>query len=81
MADFKYHVPDPPPRKFAKGDKVTVVDSQGLELSTVTVTIAGSRMVKTDCGRQWLQDGRWVGDGGTPRPFPTIKLIHEPIVQ
>lgn len=73
MSAFLYHVPEPPTRAFSKGDKVIVVDSQGMELSTITVKRATTKTVTTDCGRTWGQDGRWHGEGGRAWPFPTIK--------
>lgn len=72
MSDFKYHVPEPPASPFAAGDEVIVVDSQGLELGHIFVTGSTKKIVQTDCGRLWTQDGnRW--DGEREWPFPTIK--------
>lgn len=71
MADFTYHVPDPPTRPFRRGQMVTVVDSQGLELSEVKVT-RGGKIVQTSCGRWWTPDG-WRWSEGRRWPFPTIK--------
>lgn len=73
MADFTYVPHDPPHRPFRKGDKVIVLDSQGMELSARTITRTGVGGVTTDCGRCWERDGRWQSADGVAYPFPTIK--------
>lgn len=72
MADLTYHVPDAPARPFKKGDVVVTVDREGKDMDRRIVTSAGKRIVKTDCGRQWTQDG-WRWDGERTWPFPTIR--------
>lgn len=74
MADFTYKPHVPPPRPFAKGDIVEVIDSQGFNCGAVKVIYAGKKLVRVSGGRSYLQsDGRWFVDGRS-WPFPWIRL-------
>lgn len=74
MSDLTYHVPDLPARPFAKGDAVETIDRDGVYMGTLRVVKAGKRIVHTDCGRRWTQDGDW-WTGERSHPFPTIRHI------
>lgn len=73
MSALEYVPPTPPPRPFAKGDVVEVLDREGRVLSRQDVTRAGPRVVRTGCGRRWRQDGWWIGEERA-WPFPSIRL-------
>jgi len=66
-------------RPFVKGDEVVILDSRAIACGKQRVVRANSKVVVTDCGREWRQgDGWWIGNNGT-WPFPTIELaaVHE----
>lgn len=75
MPDLTYIPTDPPPRPFAKGDTVEVLDREQNVLSRQKVTRAGTKWVRTECGRKWTQDGCWIGDFDV-WPFPSIRLAE-----
>ncbi|WP_448208181.1 hypothetical protein [Azospirillum sp. sgz302134] len=72
MSDLTYHVPDQPARPFARGDEVETVDREGNSMGRQRITKADKRIVHTDCGRAWTQDGDW-WNGERAYPFPTIR--------
>jgi hypothetical protein len=59
MADFIIKPHQPPPRPFAKGDTVHLIDSQGFDCGPLKVAYAGKKTVRVRDGRRYLQnDGR-----------------------
>lgn len=69
-----YQVPEELPRKFRRGDRVEVCDRDLSPMSLQRVVYAGTKIVRTSCGRRWrASDGWWIGSNGT-WPFPSIRL-------
>lgn len=60
------------------GDRVEVVNREGLTIGTQIVKRVGSLVVTTGCGRQWTRShGEWVselrGRSVVSWPFPSIR--------
>ncbi len=60
------------------GDRVEVVNREGMTISTQVVKRVGSLVVTTRCGRQWTRShGEWVselrGRSAVSWPFPSIR--------
>lgn len=76
-----YKVPKPRGKPFRKGDLVETCDRHLEVMEVVRIVAAGSRQVRTECGRLWRQkDGWWIGDTGV-FPFPSIRHLkkeHKP---
>jgi hypothetical protein len=75
LSDLTYVPVEPPPRPFAGGDAVEVLDREGALLGERKVTYAGKRVIRTDCGRRWTPQGEFLMDNGLPCPFPSIRLV------
>lgn len=71
--DLTYIPPKAPPRPFAKGDTVEVLDRNHRVLSRQLVVRAGPKVVRTGCERRWTQKGEWLGEDRA-WPFPSIRL-------
>lgn len=81
MSDFIYQPHEPPPRPFAKGDIVELIDSTGFNCGRLKITRAGKRLVSVADGRRYKQnDGRWFADGRA-WPFPWIRLAQDKTAQ
>lgn len=77
VTDFFYKPHEPPPRLFAKGDIVELIDSQGFNCGLLKIKYAGNHLVTVEDGRQYRQgDGRWWSDG-CGWPFPWIRLADQ----
>lgn len=75
MADLTYKMPLSPPRHFAPGDTVEILDREHHVISHQQVVMASARICKTECGRIWAQDGWRIDDDDIRRPFPSIRLV------
>lgn len=72
MTDLTYKTPETPHRPFAVGDVVDVLDRNHAVISQQRVVLASGRIVGTECGRLWKQNGWWMGEDQA-WPFPSIR--------